>query len=76
MDGIHRPMRKLSALTVYLGSLLLLGCASVPAYKRGRLAEATMDPSYGESRARAHTLSISEGPEGGEMGQVSGCGCN
>ncbi len=54
----------------------LLGCSTVRPYERGALAHPTMQTDYGKTDAERHMQAVHEGPEGGDQGAVSGCGCN
>lgn len=65
------------AAAAVAASLLLGGCASVPAWERGNLAKPQMafdvDPTA--SALRAHAYSSREAAASGTVGAGGGCGC-
>ena len=67
---------------VFLGSLWLVGCASiepwVKPYERERLADPVMKFSRSplSDRHREHVLIVREGARGATGVQGGGCGCN
>ena len=61
-----------------LASLLALaGCADVPAWERGNLAQPHMaaDPLPGQRSLQEHIYSSRESGAAGAAGQGGGCGC-
>lgn len=54
------------------------GCVRVAPYKRGHLADPTMDVSHENAEAsfRAHVHDSREGATGGYGSSGGGCGCN
>ena len=59
---------------------LSTGCVSVPAWERGSLAHASMDPADAPSGAQndfvIHCFDVREGATGGSGRAGGGCGCN
>ena len=53
-----------------------LGCTSVAAYQRGKLAHPTMSVVEPMGAAESHVYNVQEGAVGGAGGAGGGCGCN
>jgi hypothetical protein len=67
----------LHALVVLLTlALMESGCASVPAYDRGRLAQPSMTTSDLAHPSEEHVRAVQEGATGGGFAAGGGCGCN
>ena len=79
---MDRFFGSLRTVGVFLGSLWLVGCASiepwVKLYERERLADPVMKFSRSplSDRHREHVLIVREGARGATGVQGGGCGCN
>jgi hypothetical protein len=56
--------------------LLLVGCAGVAPYDRGRLAHPSMSASDLAQPSEEHVRAVQEGAIGGGFAAGGGCGCN
>jgi len=56
--------------------VVLLACAGVKPYERGRLAHPSMSGDRLCGPSESHMQAVHEGATGGSMGAESGCGCN
>lgn len=72
----YKTLILLGLIATYL--MVISGCKSLPAYKRGTLARENMaletDPI--EAGLRQHTFFSKEASSGGYGGSGGGCGCN
>ena len=72
--------RALIALAAFFASgasaSATVGCATVPAYDRGRLAHPTMTTTDLVHPSEEHARAVQEGAVGGGFSAGGGCGCN
>lgn len=71
-------MKRPLALMLLVGLLGSAGCATVPPWQRGVLADRRMRaaPCAERAAAREHVHAVREGAQGGGNAQGSGCGCD